>query len=146
MARKCSEPNCENPVFGKSKCRFHYPKSLIKAKKKGIKRISEKGKIKKEAKTIRTKEIHLAMYNWWLKQVNKCMACGCNLPSEFHTWMVDHLIEKSGRPDLALEEWNFFLVCFDDHSRKTNGFPSLKHAQAIEQAKEYDKFLKDTDG
>lgn len=104
--------------------RLNPPKSIPKFKE---------GKVRKKKDT---KEIHLAMMNWWKKQPNKCMACGCSLPKEFHTWMVDHLLEKSKYPELAMDERNFFLVCFEDHERKTNGFPVPKHLEAIERAKQ----------
>ena len=76
------------------------------------------------------------MKEWWQKQSpNKCWACGCNLPSEFHTYMVDHLIEKSSYPELAFDTDNFYLCCLDCHNTKGNGFPKEHHKLAIEAAK-----------
>jgi len=132
----CSGCGKEAYIFSKGKCKFCQPKKPLKSKKKAINKISEKGLIKKKEKSERTKEIHQAMYNWWLKQPkNECMACGCKLPNDFHTWMVDHLIEKSTYPEFALDERNFFLICFEDHSAKTNGFARPKHIEAIRKAK-----------
>lgn len=106
-------------------------------KPKPIKKVSTKQIEKNKDKALKTKELHLFMYEWWKKQpVNKCMNCGCNLPKEFCTWMVDHLLEKSFYPQFSMDERNFFLICFDDHSSKTNGFPGIKHKEAIEKAKE----------
>lgn len=147
--KTCEIEGCNRGVWKANKCLLHTPKLPIKKSNKPLKKgnnklkkggkikpISEKGKVKKALKTERTKEIHQAMYNWWLKQEkNQCMSCGCNLPSEFHTWMVDHLLEKSQYPEFALEEYNFYLTCFDDHSAKTNGFPHPTHKAAIKNAK-----------
>lgn len=132
----CIKCGNETYIFSKGRCRSCTPNKSIKKSYNHIKKISEKGKIKKEAKTIRTKEIHQSMYNWWLKQEkNQCMSCGCKLPNEFHTWMVDHKIMKSKHPELALEEENFFLCCLSCHSSKENGFPSVIHKKAIDETK-----------
>jgi len=140
--KTCIIENCNYPAWSKGLCKQHSPKSPIKKGNNKLKKSyiskqpSEKQLAKKEIKKEKTKKIHQAMYNWWLKQEkNQCMSCGCNLPSEFHTWMVDHLLEKSQYPELALEEYNFYLTCFDHHSAKTNGFPHLTHKAAIENAK-----------
>lgn len=128
MTRKtCKKEGCNSFVWSKGLCKYHH--SIENPPKKIVKRFNEK---KKEGK----EEVILAMYEWWKKQDNKCMACGINLPKEFKTWMVDHLLEKSKHPKLALDERNFFLVCFDDHQKKTIGYPHPIHKEAIERAKE----------
>ena len=105
---------------------------------KQINKFSEKGLKKKEEKKEYVELVHRAMYNWWLKQPkNECMSCGCKLPKQFHTWMVDHKIMKSIHPELAMEEKNFFLCCLECHSSKEMGFPKPLHKQAIEEAKLY---------
>jgi len=48
--RKCKIDGCENAVFGKECCKFHYSKTPIKSKKKAIPKYSEKGLLKKEEK------------------------------------------------------------------------------------------------
>lgn len=104
---------------------------------KPIKKVSENSIKLKRSKIERSKLIHEAMYQWWLKQdENRCMSCNCKLPEEFHTWMVDHLLEKSVYPELALSESNFYLTCLEHHHLKTNGFPHPKHKIAIEKIKE----------
>lgn len=65
----------------------------------------------------------------------KCESCGNSLEEPPRSYNFDHLIEKSKRPDLALERDNIFLCCLDCHTKKTNGFPTEKHKEAIEDAK-----------
>ena len=125
---------CNTPqyIFSWGKCKTCYNKEY----KKPIKKISEKGLKKKKLKTENTKLVHQVMYNWWLKQSkNECMSCGCKLPKEFHTWMVDHLLEKSNYEEFDKDERNFFLCCLDCHTLKGNGFPTEKHKKAIQKAK-----------
>lgn len=66
----------------------------------------------------------------------KCQSCGRNLASEPRSYYFDHLIEKSKRPDLAMEKDNIFLCCLTCHSLKTDGHPTDPHREAIEKAKE----------
>jgi len=129
----CISCKNESYIWSKNRCKTCFNKDFPP---KSIKKYSEKGLEKKQEKSIKTKEIHEAMYNWWIKQGwNNCMSCGCKLPNTFHTWMVDHKIMKSKHPELALEEENFFLCCLDCHSSKENGFPKPLHKKAIEEAK-----------
>jgi len=66
----------------------------------------------------------------------KCWSCGKKLHEPVRSYYFDHLIEKSKRPDLALERANIFLCCLTCHSLKTDGHPTEVHREAIEKAKE----------
>lgn len=66
----------------------------------------------------------------------KCESCGKPLTDPIRSYYFDHLIEKSKRPDLALEEENIFLCCLECHALKTSGFPTQAHQKAINKAKE----------
>lgn len=106
-------------------------------KRTRLRKVSEKGLIKRKEEAERTKQLHLAMYKWWNSFGNykRCMSCNCLLPMEFSTINVDHLLSKSKYPDLAFDEDNFFLCCAHCHTKKENGFPTDKHKQAIEKVK-----------
>jgi 5-methylcytosine-specific restriction endonuclease McrA len=135
MIRKkktCITCKTDQFIFSRGRCKS----CASREDNKPIKKVYTKQIEKNKDKALKTKELHLFMYEWWKKQpVNKCMNCGCNLPKEFCTWMVDHLLEKSQYPQFSMTEDNYFLVCFEDHSAKTNGFPKMKHKEAIEKAK-----------
>lgn len=51
------------------------------------------------------------------------------------SWMFDHLLEKSKYPELRYNKDNIILVTFEEHERKTNGFPDKKHQELINKAK-----------
>jgi hypothetical protein len=66
----------------------------------------------------------------------KCWSCdkpvyGTNKPLYW-----DHLLEKNKYPDLRLEPKNLFFCCGDCHQKKNMGWPTAKHKEAIEQAKQ----------
>ena len=65
-----------------------------------------------------------------------CQSCGIILQSEPRSYYFDHLIEKSKRPDLAMEKDNIFICCLTCHALKTDGHPTEAHREAIEKAKE----------
>lgn len=71
----------------------------------------------------------------WNKKPRYCQSCGKWLGREIKTIFFDHLLEKSKYPQFALEEENIYLCCMTCHEKKTNGFPTEKHKEAIEQAK-----------
>lgn len=77
--------------------------------------------------------------DWFLSlppEAKICQSCGAKLYSPPNTYYFDHLIEKSKRPELAMEKDNIFLCCFSCHELKTNGHPTKKHQEAIRKAKE----------
>ena len=72
----------------------------------------------------------------WKKLKRKnCQQCGVYLGSTIKSYFFDHLIERSKRPDLELEEKNIFICCGNCHTNKTNGNPGEIHRKAIENVK-----------
>lgn len=129
MPRKCEIEGCESNVFGKNRCKYHYPRTAIK-------KVSERGLVKKEEKKDYTKVQFLLFTKIWKEREHKCMSCGKWLGDEIRSIYFDHLLEKSVREDLALEEGNILVVCGDCHSCKTAGNPTAKHLKYINEAKE----------
>ena len=106
-------------------------RSLLKKKRKTGEEISEKEK--------EGLKLLLFFELIWIslpREDRKCWSCGKGLYEPVRSYYFDHLIEKSKRPDLALERGNIFLCCLTCHSLKTSGFPTAKHQEAIEKAKE----------
>ena len=148
--KKCSFKGCNHNVFGKGFCKQHYPKTPLKKNSKPLKKSylskkpTEKALLAKEKKKEYTIEQTKMFLDIWKNNPHNCQSCDKYLGEEPLSLYFDHLIEKSQRKDIALCKWNIYICCSDCHSAKTNGYPTLPHAQAIEQAKLYDKFLKDT--
>jgi 5-methylcytosine-specific restriction endonuclease McrA len=125
--KKCDFPK----VWSKDLCKNCFNKQYNS--KSNIKKTYKKHTNKK----FDTKELHEFMYQWWNKfgDYKHCMACNTLLPKEFSTANVDHLLPKSQYPDLAFDETNFFLVCFDCHNLKEMGYPKEKHKEAYDKIK-----------
>lgn len=132
-SKKCKIEGCEAKVFGKGYCKFHYPR-------KAIKKYSKKGLENKEKKKEYTEKQFELFRQIWNEREHNCQSCGKYLGKEIKSIFFDHLIEKSKRKDLALEKDNILLVCADCHHVKTIGFPTAKHLEYINKAKE--KYLK----
>ena len=76
----------------------------------------------------------------WEKLPKKktCWSCGCVIYGENSSLYWDHLLEKGLEryKHLAFEEKNMFFCCGECHQKKTNGFPTEKHQEAIDNAKQ----------
>lgn len=66
-----------------------------------------------------------------------CSSCGTPIWGENKSYYWDHLLEwkKDEYAHLKYEEENMYFCCGDCHTKKTNGFPTPKHKEAIEEAK-----------
>lgn len=73
----------------------------------------------------------------WKLKPHICQSCGCRLLGENKSIYHDHLLEhgRERYEHLKYEMDNLFLVCFDCHTKKGNGYPTEKHKEAIEIAK-----------
>ena len=63
-----------------------------------------------------------------------CSICNTPIYGDIKTIYFDHLIEKNGRPDLALMEWNIAFCCENCHYKKNTGFALEKHKELINEA------------
>lgn len=108
-------------------------------KRTPLKKISKKREQKLHLERAENVRMWGFLASWYLllpPGSKVCQSCGKKLPDlpAYHNF--DHLIEKSKRPDLAMETDNIFLCCLDCHTLKTNGHPTEKHEEAIRKAKE----------
>lgn len=92
-----------------------------------------------EERQIRIMEAHrqeVFFMTIWNKRIHRCGNCGKWLGNEPNLMFFDHLLEKSMFPEFKWEEMNIFLACPICHANKTNGFPGVKHQEAINKMKE----------
>lgn len=114
-------------------------KTPLKRGKKKLKSRSFKTTKQEIFKSQDNNEIWTFLYNLYNALPlwdRKCQSCGAILNREPRTYYFDHLIEKSKRPDLAMEKDNIFICCLTCHALKTDGHPTEVHRAAIEKAKE----------
>ncbi len=96
-----------------------------------LKKVSPK---KKPKRGFTTEDMWNMFLEIWMERPHKCESCDEYL-GELSSYMMDHLLEKSKYPELALNKNNIFLCCLRCHDQKTRGFPTDKHKLAIEQIK-----------
>lgn len=108
-------------------------KKPYKLKKSPLRKISERGLIKKEEKAEQTKKQFKLFDKLWKEQPHFCRACGNYLGEENKSIFWDHLLPKSKFDCYRFTEENLYLVCFNCHSLKESGFPHPKHKYAIDR-------------
>lgn len=133
-SKPCTVDDCNNPRFAQGYCKRH--QSLRTDKKpKGIKKITEKGKVKKELKKALVENDMSFYLTLWLKREHKCEECDCNLGSKPSTYNFDHILEKQSYPELRHNEENIQLLCLQCHGTKTNGIHSPRMKELIKKLK-----------
>ncbi|MEK6879613.1 MAG: HNH endonuclease signature motif containing protein [Nanoarchaeota archaeon] len=124
MPKKCNFEGCNYNQFGGGYCRNH--QYLRTDKKPKV--------LKKTKRPVNLKQLHDDWHFYleiWNERPHLCENCGQWLGNEPLTLYFDHLLEKSKYPDLRYEKENIMLLCWQDHSSKTNGFPPEKVKQNI---------------
>lgn len=114
----CRIENCKSKVWSNGLCLRHTPK-------KPMKKISEKGKIKKEEKKEFFKELHKFYLELWDKRADKNGNVKCfetdvlmsHTLYKYNSACYSHQIAKSKRPDLALDEDNILIVLPEVHNQ-----------------------------
>ena len=116
--RKCEIEDCEYPVFGKKRCKKHYPKS-------NINKVTERGLAKKAEKKERTEKLIQFYLDLWDERADKNGNVNCFESDTLLSHTVfknniccySHQISKKTRPDLATNKENLLIVHPDIHSQ-----------------------------
>lgn len=75
----------------------------------------KKVKVKKQYRYVRKKTGEGELFELiWEKRKHECETCGCNL-NDFNVSFFSHIIKKSLRESLRLEESNIMIECFSCH-------------------------------
>lgn len=114
---------------------------------KGINKMSDKAKAKKDEKRQYAIELDKACRAWYDNHPTKtCCECGCKIL--FYTKMnCNHLVKKKDahkyNVDIVLDTNNMALTCFTCHSKaETNLYYAPETAKLIEEAYKYfEKYL-----
>lgn len=113
--KKCKQEECESTrIWSKGFCRFHFLKEFPP---KPIKKVSEKGKVKKEQKKEYTKKQFEFFLEIWKEREHICFETGAYLGKEPLSTMFHHCLFKSSHPQFALLKENIVLLHPDVHSQ-----------------------------
>ena len=132
-SKPCTVDGCSQPRWAKGFCKKHQALRVDGKAPKKIKKISEKGKQKKELKKELVQNDMAFYLKIWLKRPHKCEECGCNLESKPKLYNFDHILEKQSHPKLRHVEDNIQLLCLPCHSTKTNGILSPRMKELIKK-------------
>lgn len=104
-------------------------------KRSRILRKKPKTEAQKLENRIEKEKMWAFFLNIWAERPHYSQVSGGWLGNEIKSWMLDHLLPKSDYPELKYEKDNIILCTFDEHTRKTNGYPDENHKKAIEDAR-----------
>lgn len=119
-SKPCAVDDCTSPRFAKGLCKRHQSLRTDDKKPKGLKKITEKGKEKKELKKALYPTDMAFYFGIWNKRPHVCYNCDKDLGARPLTLYFDHILEK-GSPKYAhlrYEEDNICLLCWDCHTNK----------------------------
>ena len=129
-SKPCLAESCNNPRFRGGYCKNH--QRLREDKKPAsLKKVSSKGKEKKELKKALYPTDMAFYFGIWNKRPHVCYNCDKDLGARPLTLYFDHILEK-GNPKYAHlrhNEDNICLLCWDCHGTKSNGVLSKKLKQ-----------------
>ena len=114
-SKPCTVDGCSNPRFAKGYCKRH--QSLRTDKKpKGLKKISAKGKEKKELKKELVQNDASFYLSIWLHRPHFCYETGQPL-GKMNLCMFHHILPKQSYPKFRHCEWNIVLLHPDVHNQ-----------------------------
>lgn len=71
----------------------------------------------------------------WDEREHRCTICSDKIYGELKSLYIDHIIEKSIRPELRYEKGNIAILCQHCHCKKTDGIIREKYRDIIEETK-----------
>jgi len=71
----------------------------------------------------------------WEEREHRCTICSDKIYGELKSLYMDHIVEKSVRPELRYEKGNIAILCQHCHCKKTDGVIGEKYRDIIEETK-----------
>lgn len=115
-SKPCTVEGCGKPRFAKGYCKAH--QSLRTDKKpKPIKKISEKGKVKKEMKKALVQNDMSFYLDIWLEREHRCFETGRLLGPKPLITYFHHVLPKQTYPEYRHSKWNIVILHPDTHNQ-----------------------------
>jgi hypothetical protein len=117
--KTCSVVGCNAPIFGKSVCKYHYPKASLKSKKsfsnKVLKHIEipDKDISKKREAAERQKNLFKKI---WYSREHKSEVSGTYLGKPISSLYFHHILEKRNYKQAAYDEENIIILTPEEHA------------------------------
>lgn len=119
---------CHHKRFSHGYCKSHQWMRTDNKKPKPIKKVSEKGKIKRQEKAaLFHEDVEFYLSVWEIKYPHKCYNCDKELSQPLLLYF-DHILEKGNEKykHLRYEILNICYLCWVCHTDKSNGILSDK--------------------
>jgi hypothetical protein len=116
---ECSWPRCSCKATGVQLCKTKKgtKKAPTPLKRTPIKKVSDKGKIKKlDKKALIQTDMLFYLTEIWEKQTPICFETGMII-TEPKTFNFHHLLEKAKYPQYRHKRWNIVLVTWETHDQ-----------------------------
>ena len=152
IKKTCKYEGCESTkIWSGGFCRQHTSYKPLEKSNKPIKKISEKGKIKKEERKTWLNELHEWEMELWDKLEDKngyvyCYETGTPMHRDKYKSnlsIYSHCYPKSTYKEIAMEEWNLLLVLPEIHElwgQDSSKTPKMKQYFETVCKEEFDKF------
>ena len=111
--KTCKEDGCNNKVFSKGLCLFHWRSSVHNS---AIKKVSKKASEKQVQKKVLLEQDKLFYERIWASREHCCYECGEKL-SEPLLQNFHHLLPKRNYPELRHKEENIVILCWNCHNQ-----------------------------
>lgn len=156
-SKVCIVEGCKQSRFSSGYCKFHQSlrtdksrnlknssRNLLNPWKKPIKKISEKGLIKRELKKEYTKTQFKLFQEFYDNHLEKtCFECNSKI-NELRSYNVHHCLPKAKYKEIALDSKYWLLLCLECHSKVEtllDSAPKVKE-YTIKLLKNYEKEYK----
>lgn len=106
----CSVENCNNGVFGKGFCKYHYPAKVIKKSPLS----KSKGFAFTDSGDVRFRDKFFMMI--WTKRRHKSEVSGALLGSTPNSMFFHHILAKRNYPEAEFDEENIILLTPEEHA------------------------------
>lgn len=118
MSKTCDEQGCNQPVFSKKKCRYHWGKVYAKPLKQSNKPIKSKARVKPQRDEEKEVKVALSKLKNDIRleavQNNEYFCKGCGKGGKYLD--CSHILAVGYRKDLELCKENIQLLCRRCHS------------------------------
>jgi hypothetical protein len=85
-------------------------------KRTPLKRISERGKLRREEKKALVEEDKEFYMSIWDKRPHRCRICSKYLGEEALMVYFHHILEKRNYKEYRHKEWNIIILCWEHHT------------------------------
>jgi hypothetical protein len=136
----CNHEGCKYNCFSGGYCKFHQKdrtdrpvRNLLQRQKKPIRKISRKGKERREQKSKLSEKDKLFWAAIWEEREHVDFETNEPIFGEPLTLYFHHILLKSKYPQYRFKKWNIVLVSWDTHTKTHTNIDLVPRIKAYEK-------------